>query len=88
MMCPVCEQKMNYVRETRTKGNIIIRIRECYNEHRYKTEEKVVRVVQKYKVTTVRKSRPMSTLRDRERDDSSGSLKPDAGRKGSVSKSE
>ena len=79
---------MNCVRETRIKGDVVIRIRECYNEHRYKTEEKVVRVVQRYKVTTVSKSRPMSTLRDRERDDSSGSLEPDAGRKGSVVKSE
>ena len=79
---------MNCVRETRIKGDVVIRIRECYNEHRYKTEEKVVKVVQRYKVTTVRKSRPMSTLRDRERDDSSGSLKPDAGREGSVVKSE
>ena len=87
-MCPVCEQKMNCVRETRIKGDVVIRIRECYNEHRYKTEEKVVKVVQRYKVTTVRKSRPMSTLRDRERDDSSGSLKPDEGREGSVVKSE
>ena len=79
---------MNCVRETRIKGDVVIRIRECYNEHRYKTEEKVVKVVQRYKVTTVRKSRPMSTLRDRERDDSSGSLKPDEGREGPVIKSE
>lgn len=47
MRCPVCNTRYMNVLQTKREPNEIIRIRQCYNEHKFETKEIVTRVVPK-----------------------------------------
>jgi len=47
MKCPVCGTRHMEVLQTRREPNETIRIRQCFNEHKFETKESVTRVVPK-----------------------------------------
>ena len=47
MKCPVCGTRLMEVLQTRREPDATIRLRQCYNEHKFETTEQVLRVVPK-----------------------------------------
>ena len=47
MRCPVCGTRHMEVLQTRREPDATIRLRQCYNEHKFETTEQVTRVVPK-----------------------------------------
>lgn len=47
MKCPVCGTRHMEVLQTRREPNETIRIRQCFNEHKFETQEVVTRIVPK-----------------------------------------
>lgn len=39
MLCPQCGTKFSSVKETRTRKQGLVRLRECFNGHRFRTVE-------------------------------------------------
>jgi len=49
MKCFKCGA-ITFVKATRSEDNNVTRIRECYNNHRFYTQETVVRMIKRYSV--------------------------------------
>lgn len=47
MRCPVCGTRLMEVLQTRREPDATIRLRQCYNEHKFETKEQVSRIVPK-----------------------------------------
>ena len=47
MKCPVCGTRHMEVLQTRREPDATIRLRQCFNEHKFETTEQVTRVVPK-----------------------------------------
>ena len=47
MKCPVCGTRHMEVLQTRREPDATIRVRQCFNEHKFETKEAVTRVVPK-----------------------------------------
>lgn len=47
MKCPVCGTRHMEVLQTRREPDATFRLRQCYNEHKFETQEVVTRVVPK-----------------------------------------
>ena len=42
MICPECKTRNSTVVDSRQRAGVILRVRVCFNNHRFKTEEKVI----------------------------------------------
>ena len=47
MRCPVCKTRLLEVLQTRREPDATIRLRQCYNEHKFETKEVAIRLVPK-----------------------------------------
>ena len=48
MKCPECGA-ISFVQHTKTVENMLVRRRECFNEHRFISHETILRMVKRYK---------------------------------------
>ena len=56
MKCPVCGTRHMEVLQTRREPDATIRVRQCFNEHKFETKEAVTRVVPKGSGAHLRKN--------------------------------
>ena len=48
--CPKCESTLHEVKATRKRGSTVVRVRECYNGHRFRTVETAIHKQKREKV--------------------------------------
>jgi transcriptional regulator NrdR family protein len=56
MKCPVCGTRHMEVLQTRREPDETIRVRQCFNEHKFETTEQVTRVIPKGRGAHLRKN--------------------------------